>query len=108
MLLTMSILSQFQNTEKSKDWYKTMFKQIHRIPGKRVYCHFHSLYCCMLCFSVGVQALYMFLHVFVCNVTLCSVSPPLCSEPIEENPYRPTYIFPENYDIQMKSKGIRW
>uniref|UniRef100_A0A8C9X3Q7 Sorbin and SH3 domain containing 1 n=1 Tax=Sander lucioperca TaxID=283035 RepID=A0A8C9X3Q7_SANLU len=45
------------NTEKSKDWYKTMFKQIHRIP-----------------------------------------------EPIEENPYRPTYIFPENYDIQMKSK----
>uniref|UniRef100_A0A671XPN0 Sorbin and SH3 domain containing 1 n=1 Tax=Sparus aurata TaxID=8175 RepID=A0A671XPN0_SPAAU len=46
-----------RNTEKSKDWYKTMFKQIHRIP-----------------------------------------------EPIEENPYRPTYIFPENYDIQMKSK----
>ncbi|XP_040906509.1 sorbin and SH3 domain-containing protein 1 [Toxotes jaculatrix] len=46
-----------RNTEKSKDWYKTMFKQIHRIP-----------------------------------------------EPIEENPYRPTYIFPENIDIQMKSK----
>ncbi|XP_044071219.1 sorbin and SH3 domain-containing protein 1 isoform X3 [Siniperca chuatsi] len=46
-----------RNTEKSKDWYKTMFKQIHRIP-----------------------------------------------EPIEENPYRPTYIFPESYDIQMKSK----
>ncbi|XP_044229285.1 sorbin and SH3 domain-containing protein 1 isoform X1 [Thunnus albacares] len=46
-----------RNTEKSKDWYKTMFKQIHRIP-----------------------------------------------EPIEENPYRPTYIFPDNYDIQMKSK----
>ncbi|XP_067383024.1 sorbin and SH3 domain-containing protein 1 isoform X8 [Channa argus] len=46
-----------RNTEKSKDWYKTMFKQIHRIP-----------------------------------------------EPIEENPYRPTYIFPENYDYQMKSK----
>uniref|UniRef100_A0A4W6CZ09 Sorbin and SH3 domain containing 1 n=1 Tax=Lates calcarifer TaxID=8187 RepID=A0A4W6CZ09_LATCA len=45
------------NTEKSKDWYKTMFKQIHKIP-----------------------------------------------EPIEENPYRPTYIFPENIDIQMKSK----
>ncbi|XP_038592870.1 sorbin and SH3 domain-containing protein 1 isoform X2 [Micropterus salmoides] len=45
------------NTEKSKDWYKTMFKQIHRIP-----------------------------------------------EPIEENPYRPTYIFPESYDNQMKSK----
>uniref|UniRef100_A0A3Q1IGL6 Uncharacterized protein n=1 Tax=Anabas testudineus TaxID=64144 RepID=A0A3Q1IGL6_ANATE len=48
---------QERNTEKSKDWYKTMFKQIHKIP-----------------------------------------------EPIEENPYRPTYIFPENYDIQMKSK----
>ncbi|XP_027131802.1 sorbin and SH3 domain-containing protein 1 isoform X7 [Larimichthys crocea] len=46
-----------RNPEKSKDWYKTMFKQIHKIP-----------------------------------------------EPIEENPYRPTYIFPENYDIQMKSK----
>ncbi|XP_029305228.1 sorbin and SH3 domain-containing protein 1 [Cottoperca gobio] len=46
-----------RNPEKSKDWYKTMFKQIHRIP-----------------------------------------------EPIEENPYRPTYIFPENYDNQMKSK----
>ncbi|XP_072247487.1 sorbin and SH3 domain-containing protein 1 isoform X1 [Leuresthes tenuis] len=46
-----------RNTEKSKEWYKTMFKQIHRIP-----------------------------------------------EPIEENPYRPTYIFPENYDIHMKSK----
>ncbi|GLD56084.1 sorbin and SH3 domain-containing protein 1 isoform X1 [Lates japonicus] len=46
-----------RNTEKSKDWYKTMFKQIHKIP-----------------------------------------------EPIEENPYRPTYIFPENIDIQMKSK----
>ncbi|XP_029961828.1 sorbin and SH3 domain-containing protein 1 [Salarias fasciatus] len=47
-----------RNTEKSKDWYKTMFKQIHRIP-----------------------------------------------EAIEENPYRPTYIFPENYDIHMRSKG---
>ncbi|KAG7511957.1 sorbin and SH3 domain-containing 1 isoform X8 [Solea senegalensis] len=46
-----------RNTEKSKDWYKTMFKQIHKIP-----------------------------------------------EPIEENPYRPTYIFPENYDTHMKSK----
>ncbi|XP_041645130.1 sorbin and SH3 domain-containing protein 1 isoform X4 [Cheilinus undulatus] len=46
-----------RNTEKSKDWYKTMFKQIHRIP-----------------------------------------------EPIEENPYHPTYIFPETYDSQMKSK----
>ena len=23
-----------QNTDKSKDWYKSMFKQIHRIPGK--------------------------------------------------------------------------
>ncbi|KAM9726640.1 sorbin and SH3 domain-containing protein 1 isoform 10-T11 [Menidia menidia] len=46
-----------RNTEKPKDWYKTMFKQIHRLP-----------------------------------------------EPIEENPYRPTYIFPENYDMHMKSK----
>ncbi|XP_061545273.1 sorbin and SH3 domain-containing protein 1 isoform X5 [Phycodurus eques] len=46
-----------RTTEKSKDWYKTMFKQIHSIP-----------------------------------------------EPNEENPYRPTYMFPENYDIHMKSK----
>ncbi|XP_061602026.1 sorbin and SH3 domain-containing protein 1 isoform X1 [Cololabis saira] len=46
-----------RNTEKSKDWYKSMFKQIHRIP-----------------------------------------------EPIEENPYRPTYIFPENYDSHIKPK----
>ncbi|XP_074531283.1 sorbin and SH3 domain-containing protein 1 isoform X5 [Halichoeres trimaculatus] len=46
-----------RNTEKSKDWYKSMFKQIHRIP-----------------------------------------------EPIEENPYRPTYTFPEKYDSKMNSK----
>ncbi|XP_061914676.1 sorbin and SH3 domain-containing protein 1 isoform X1 [Entelurus aequoreus] len=46
-----------RNTETSKDWYKTMFKQIHKIP-----------------------------------------------ETIEENPYRPTYIFPDNFDIRMKSK----
>ncbi|XP_049591421.1 sorbin and SH3 domain-containing protein 1 isoform X8 [Syngnathus scovelli] len=47
-----------RNTEKSKDWYKTMFKQIHRIP-----------------------------------------------EAIEENPYRPTYMFPENYDMKSKENG---
>ncbi|XP_077352540.1 sorbin and SH3 domain-containing protein 1 isoform X2 [Festucalex cinctus] len=47
-----------RNTEKSKDWYKTMFKQIHKIP-----------------------------------------------EPIEENPYRPTYMFPENYDMKSKENG---
>lgn len=35
---------------------------------------------------------------------LSSVSPSLCIEPIEENPYRPTYIFPESYEIQVKSK----
>ncbi|CAL8257000.1 unnamed protein product [Lota lota] len=47
-----------RNTDKSKDWYKSMFKQIHRIP-----------------------------------------------ETPEENPYRPTYIFPENYDrLVVKSK----
>ncbi|XP_019737564.1 sorbin and SH3 domain-containing protein 1 isoform X8 [Hippocampus comes] len=47
-----------RNTEKSKEWYKTMFKQIHRIP-----------------------------------------------ETIEENPYRPTYMFPENYDMKSKENG---
>uniref|UniRef100_A0A3B5B1H9 Sorbin and SH3 domain-containing protein 1-like n=1 Tax=Stegastes partitus TaxID=144197 RepID=A0A3B5B1H9_9TELE len=56
---TIVLLQHNRNTEKSKDWYKTMFKQIHRIP------------------------------------------------PIEENPYRPTYIFPENYDTQMRSKVPR-
>lgn len=45
---------------------------------------------------------------FLCYVTLYSVSPSLHSEPIEENPYRPTYTFPENYDIQVKSKGTWW
>lgn len=59
----------------------------------------------LLCICVGV---FVFLSVFVYEVTLCSVSPSPCSEVIEENPYRPTYIFPENYDIHMKSKGIRW
>ncbi|XP_060728865.1 sorbin and SH3 domain-containing protein 1 isoform X1 [Tachysurus vachellii] len=46
-----------RNTEKSKDWYKNMFKQIHRVP-----------------------------------------------EPPEENPYRPTYIFPEIYDRPLKTR----
>lgn len=39
-------------------------------------------------------------------VMLTSASPSQRSESIEENPYRPTYIFPENYDIPMKIKGI--
>ncbi|XP_030627736.1 sorbin and SH3 domain-containing protein 1 [Chanos chanos] len=46
-----------RNTEKSKDWYKNMFKQIHRLP-----------------------------------------------EPIEENPYRPTYVFPESNDRPLRTK----
>ncbi|CAL8284403.1 unnamed protein product [Arctogadus glacialis] len=51
-----------RNTDKSKDWYKSMFKQIHRIP-----------------------------------------------ETPEENPYRPTYIFPESYDrlvVRSKDDGL--
>ncbi|XP_036402499.1 sorbin and SH3 domain-containing protein 1 isoform X1 [Megalops cyprinoides] len=44
-----------RNTERSKDWYKNMFKQIHKVP-----------------------------------------------EVPEENPYRPTYIFPETNDRPMK------
>ncbi|XP_029031014.1 sorbin and SH3 domain-containing protein 1 isoform X3 [Betta splendens] len=47
------------NTEKPKEWYKTMFKQIHKLP-----------------------------------------------EPVEENPYRPTYIFPENYEVKPKDDGL--
>ncbi|XP_078788278.1 sorbin and SH3 domain-containing protein 1 isoform X28 [Oryzias latipes] len=46
-----------RSAEKSKDWYKTMFKQIHQV-----------------------------------------------TESIEENPYRPSYTFPENYDSHMKTK----
>ncbi|XP_049337731.1 sorbin and SH3 domain-containing protein 1 isoform X1 [Astyanax mexicanus] len=46
-----------RNTEKSKDWYKNMFKQIHRV-----------------------------------------------TEPVEENPYRPTYIFPESNDRPLKTR----
>ncbi|XP_046721405.1 sorbin and SH3 domain-containing protein 1 isoform X5 [Silurus meridionalis] len=46
-----------RNTEKSKDWYKNMFKQIHRVP-----------------------------------------------ETVEENPYRPTYIFPESHDRPLKTR----
>ncbi|KAJ8412804.1 hypothetical protein AAFF_G00117550 [Aldrovandia affinis] len=44
-----------RNTERSKDWYKNMFKQIHKVP-----------------------------------------------EVPEENPYRPTYIFPETNDKPLK------
>ncbi|XP_066535645.1 sorbin and SH3 domain-containing protein 1 [Hoplias malabaricus] len=46
-----------RNTEKSKDWYKNMFKQIHRV-----------------------------------------------AEPVEENPYRPTYIFPETNDRPLTTR----
>lgn len=37
VLLIKISTSSFQNPEKSKDWYKTMFKQIHKIPGKRTW-----------------------------------------------------------------------
>ncbi|XP_062832015.1 sorbin and SH3 domain-containing protein 1 isoform X41 [Anolis carolinensis] len=47
-----------RNTDRSKDWYKTMFKQIHR----------------------------------------------LTKDTPEENPYCPTYIFPELPDIQSQAK----
>ncbi|XP_073668917.1 sorbin and SH3 domain-containing protein 1 isoform X9 [Paramisgurnus dabryanus] len=46
-----------RNTEISKDWYKSMFKQIHKVP-----------------------------------------------EPLEENPYRPTYIFPESNDRPIRTR----
>uniref|UniRef100_A0A672SQY3 Sorbin and SH3 domain-containing protein 1-like n=1 Tax=Sinocyclocheilus grahami TaxID=75366 RepID=A0A672SQY3_SINGR len=49
-----------RNTELSKDWYRNMFKQIHKVP-----------------------------------------------EPIEENPYRPTYIFPESNDRPLKTRDDR-
>ncbi|XP_039528022.1 sorbin and SH3 domain-containing protein 1 isoform X2 [Pimephales promelas] len=45
------------NTELSKDWYRNMFKQIHKIP-----------------------------------------------ETVEENPYRPTYIFPESNDRPLRAR----
>ncbi|KPP68093.1 sorbin and SH3 domain-containing protein 1-like, partial [Scleropages formosus] len=53
------ISAPIRNTERSKDWYKNMFKQIHKVP-----------------------------------------------EPTEENPYRPTYIFPENYDRPKKTRAM--
>ncbi|XP_052006572.1 sorbin and SH3 domain-containing protein 1 isoform X2 [Xyrauchen texanus] len=46
-----------RNTEISKDWYRNMFKQIHKVP-----------------------------------------------ETIEENPYRPTYIFPESNDRPVRTR----
>ncbi|XP_039528028.1 sorbin and SH3 domain-containing protein 1 isoform X8 [Pimephales promelas] len=46
-----------RNTELSKDWYRNMFKQIHKIP-----------------------------------------------ETVEENPYRPTYIFPESNDRPLRAR----
>ncbi|XP_067277806.1 sorbin and SH3 domain-containing protein 1 isoform X2 [Pseudorasbora parva] len=49
-----------RNTELSKDWYRNMFKQIHKVP-----------------------------------------------EPIEENPYRPTYIFPETNDRPLRARDDR-
>ncbi|XP_016390199.1 sorbin and SH3 domain-containing protein 1-like isoform X7 [Sinocyclocheilus rhinocerous] len=49
-----------RNTELSKDWYRNMFKQIHKVP-----------------------------------------------ERVEENPYRPTYIFPESNDRPLKTRDDR-
>ncbi|XP_051503544.1 sorbin and SH3 domain-containing protein 1-like isoform X2 [Myxocyprinus asiaticus] len=46
-----------RNTEISKDWYRNMFKQIHKVP-----------------------------------------------ETVEENPYRPTYIFPESNDRPVRTR----
>lgn len=80
---------------------------------------FHPFHCRSSCRPVSVQALCvsvfvcvsvsvrMCVCVYSCYVTLCSVSPSLHSEPIEENPYRPTYTFPENYDTQVKPRGTR-
>ncbi|XP_059373563.1 sorbin and SH3 domain-containing protein 1-like isoform X2 [Carassius carassius] len=59
-----------RNTELSKDWYRNMFKQIHKVSVCFV---FHSPY----------------------------------SEPVEENPYRPTYIFPESNDRPLKTRDER-
>ncbi|XP_069096563.1 sorbin and SH3 domain-containing protein 1 isoform X7 [Pleurodeles waltl] len=59
-----------RNTEKSKDWYKTMFKQIHRlnkdIPDENTYC-----------------PTYIFPDL-----------PAIQQKPKDDNPYTPTYQFP--------------
>uniref|UniRef100_A0ACB8F8G4 Uncharacterized protein n=1 Tax=Sphaerodactylus townsendi TaxID=933632 RepID=A0ACB8F8G4_9SAUR len=59
-----------RNTDRSKDWYKTMFKQIHRLtkdpPEENPYC-----------------PTYKFPEL-----------PDIQPEPEEENPYSPTYQFP--------------
>ena len=114
-----------QNTDKSKDWYKSMFKQIHRIPGK-VQRSPSPYVCVCLCLCACV---FVSVCVCVCVCVFCSQSsvlPKRCVLPVnslslyvstiahrsetpEENPYRPTYMFPENYDrLVVRSKGIQW
>lgn len=42
------------------------------------------------------------MHVHILLSVFCH---PSYSEPVEENPYRPTYIFPESYDRPLKTRG---
>lgn len=46
-------------------------------------------------------------HVVVCVhfVSVCFVFHSSYSETVEENPYRPTYIFPESNDRPLRTRG---
>lgn len=89
-----------------------MFKQIHRVTGKALSI---SLTAVFMALYVTVHqcvhnesrlALHLCLCVFACtHPPQCVFCHPSYSEPVEENPYRPTYIFPESYDRPLKTRG---
>ena len=99
----------------------------NRYTGYQVRFSVHLLPMCV-CVCVFVRVC-LSLCVFVCVCVFCSQSsvlPKRCVLPVnslslyvstiahrsetpEENPYRPTYMFPENYDrLVVRSKGIQW
>ncbi|KTF88709.1 hypothetical protein cypCar_00022617 [Cyprinus carpio] len=96
-----------RNTELSKDWYRNMFKQIHKVPGKDAPWESHTINTFISSFSVSksechVSVMYLCVVIFV---RMCYVFHSPYSEPVEENPYRPTYIFPESNDRPLKTRG---
>uniref|UniRef100_A0A6Q2YJ80 SH3 domain-containing protein n=1 Tax=Esox lucius TaxID=8010 RepID=A0A6Q2YJ80_ESOLU len=72
----------FQNTEKSKDWYKSMFKQIHRLPGKGNSCIYAVTPLSVVAVKTSLLSrVYVFivvtLYVFCVSVASDLLSPPL-------------------------------
>lgn len=86
-----------------------MFKQIHRVPGKTLSISMTlvvmlQLHQCL--WNDSRLVLHLCLWVFVCtHRPQCVFCHSPYSEPVEENPYRPTYIFPESYDRPLKTRG---